>query len=54
MTRRDVASHTTRAETMRRVLELLDERWGGPIGWLETHGFGAEEQAALRARLRDG
>jgi protein-tyrosine phosphatase len=52
MTRRDVASHTTRAETMRRVLELLDERWGGPIGWLETHGFGADEQAALRARLR--
>jgi len=53
MTRRDVASHTPRAESMRRVLELLDERWGGPIGWLETHGFGAEEQAALRARLRD-
>jgi protein-tyrosine phosphatase len=53
MTRRDVASHTTHAETMRRVLELLDERWGGPVGWLETHGFGAEEQAALRARLRD-
>jgi protein-tyrosine phosphatase len=53
MTRRDVASHTTRAETMRRVLELLDERWGGPIGWLEQHGFGADERAALRARLRD-
>ena len=53
MDRRDVASHTTRAETMRRVLELLDERWGGPIGWLETHGFGADERAALRARLRD-
>jgi protein-tyrosine phosphatase len=53
MTSRDVASHTPRAESMRRVLELLDERWGGPIGWLETHGFGAAEQAALRARLRD-
>jgi protein tyrosine/serine phosphatase len=52
MDRRDVASHTTRAETMRRVLEVLDERWGGPIGWLETHGFGPDEQAALRARLR--
>ena len=53
MTRRDVASHTPRAESMRRVLELLDERWGGPVGWLEQHGFGAEEQAALRSRLRD-
>jgi protein-tyrosine phosphatase len=53
MTSRDVASHTPRAESMRRVLELLDERWGGPIGWLDSHGFGAAERAALRARLRD-
>jgi protein-tyrosine phosphatase len=49
---RDVASHTPRAETMDRVLTLLDERFGGPLSWLETHGFGAVEQAALRARLR--
>jgi protein-tyrosine phosphatase len=49
---RDVASHTPRAETMDRVLTLLDERFGGPVGWLETHGFGAGEQAVLRARLR--
>jgi protein-tyrosine phosphatase len=53
MTSRDVASHTPRAASMRRVLELLDERWGGPVGWLDAHGFGADEQAALRARLRD-
>jgi hypothetical protein len=53
MERRDVASHTPRAETMERVLALLDERHGGPVGWLEAHGFGAEEQTALRARLRD-
>jgi protein-tyrosine phosphatase len=52
MTSRDVASHTPRAASMRRVLELLDERWGGPIGWLEANGFGADERAALRARLR--
>jgi protein-tyrosine phosphatase len=51
-TGRDVADHTPRADTMRRVLEILDERDGGPIGWLESHGFGADEQAALRARLR--
>ncbi|SDF75612.1 Protein tyrosine/serine phosphatase [Blastococcus aurantiacus] len=50
---RNTADHAPRRETMDRVLELLDERYGGPIGWLETHGFGADEQAALRARLRD-
>ncbi|MGY1590592.1 tyrosine-protein phosphatase [Geodermatophilus sp. SYSU D00708] len=52
MTTRGVASHTPRAETMDRLLALLDERHGGPVGWLTEHGFGAEEQAALRARLR--
>jgi protein tyrosine/serine phosphatase len=52
MERRDVDSHTPRAETMDRVLTLLDERFGGPIGWLDAHGFGAGEQAALRERLR--
>ena len=53
MESRDVASHTPRAETMARVLTLLDERYGGATGWLEANGFGAGEQAALRARLRD-
>jgi len=53
MDTRDIASHTPRAETMDRVLTLLEERHGGPLGWLESHGFGAEEQAALRSRLRD-
>src|SRR3954471_5174346 len=44
-------SHRPRPETMARVLELLDERsggphgWldersGGPHGWLDAHGFG--------------
>ena len=53
MERRDVASHTPRAETMERVLSLLDERHGGPLGWLAAHGFSGEDRAALRARLRD-
>jgi protein tyrosine/serine phosphatase len=53
MEHRDVATHTPRAETMDRVLTLLDERYGGAVGWLEEHGFGAAERAALRARLRD-
>jgi protein-tyrosine phosphatase len=53
MVSRDIASHTPRAATMDRVLRLLDERYGGASGWLETHGFGPEEQARLRSRLRD-
>jgi protein tyrosine/serine phosphatase len=53
MERRDIARHTPRPETMRRVLALLDERYGGPAGWLREHGFGDADQAALRARLRD-
>jgi protein-tyrosine phosphatase len=53
MARRDIASHTPRAETMRRVLEVVDERFGGPAAWLEAHGFDAEHQRRLRARLRD-
>ena len=52
METRDIASHTPRAETMDRVLTLLDERHGGAVGWLEAHGFGADERATLRARLR--
>ncbi|MGY1710018.1 tyrosine-protein phosphatase [Geodermatophilus sp. SYSU D00758] len=53
MERRDVSVHTPRAETMDRLLTLLDERHGGPLGWLTEHGFGPDEQIALRARLRD-
>jgi len=52
MVQRDIASHTPRAETMDRLLTVLDERFGGPVGWLDAHGFGADERAALRARLR--
>ncbi len=38
--------HRPRAETMERVLELVD-----PHEWLAHHGFGADDAAALRARL---
>jgi protein-tyrosine phosphatase len=44
-------SHRPRAATIDRVLAIIDERWGGARGWLEAHGFGAAEQAALRNRL---
>jgi len=48
---RTLDSHRPRAETMERVLDLIDERHGGPLAWLEHHGFGAADAAALRARL---
>ncbi len=47
----DPYHHAARPESMARVLELLDERFGGPEGWLAEHGFGAGEAAALRGRL---
>jgi protein-tyrosine phosphatase len=44
-------SHRPRADTMRRLLEVLDEQYGGPLGWLATAGFGPADVARLRARL---
>jgi len=46
-------AHRPRARTMQRFLEILDERYGGPLGWLEKAGFGTPDVAALHARLRD-
>jgi protein-tyrosine phosphatase len=48
----DPQHHAARPESMRRVLELLDERHGSPAGWLDAHGFGADAAGRLRARLR--
>jgi hypothetical protein len=50
----DPQHHAARPESMARVLELLDERHGGPAGWLREHGFSDDDAAALRARLADG
>jgi protein-tyrosine phosphatase len=44
-------SHRPRPETMRRFLAHLDERYGGPLGWLATAGFGPDDVARLRSRL---
>jgi protein-tyrosine phosphatase len=44
-------SHRPRAVTMERFLAHLDSRYGGPLGWLESAGFGAEDRARLKARL---
>ena len=44
--------HIPRAETMERVLELVDERFGGAVAWLSEHGFADDDLAGLRERLR--
>jgi hypothetical protein len=47
----DPDRHAPRPESMRRILELLDERHGGAAGWGADHGMERDELAALRARL---
>ena len=50
----DTAEQTPRAETMDAFQTELAARYGGAEGWLAGYGFGADDAAALRARLRDG
>jgi protein-tyrosine phosphatase len=45
------ADDTPRPETMAAFLDELDVRYGGAAEWLAGHGFGADEVAALRAKL---
>ena len=42
-----------RAQTMKRLLEILDQRAGGPIQWVTDAGLTADEQQAIRTRLLD-
>ncbi|MEN3356804.1 MAG: protein-tyrosine phosphatase [Mycobacteriales bacterium] len=44
-------AHRPRPETLRRFLEVLDERAGGPVGWLTAAGFDDADADRLRARL---
>jgi protein-tyrosine phosphatase len=37
--------------TMERLLELVDDRFGGSVAWLSGHGLGAREIERLRHRL---
>ncbi len=46
-------THMPRAEYMSQFLESLDNRFGGPTGWLSVNGWTDEDHRALRARLLD-
>jgi protein tyrosine/serine phosphatase len=45
-------AHVPRPETIERVLAVLDEHHGGPLGWLQRAGFSAADADALRRRLQ--
>ncbi len=48
-----VASQSTPPEVMVLVLQGLDEHYGGVRNWLSDHGWTADDQARLEARLLD-
>jgi protein tyrosine/serine phosphatase len=49
---RPADSHMPHPSTMEKFLTILDERDGGPLGWLRHHGWTDDDTAALRAALR--
>lgn len=49
----DADKHAPKAATMDRLLDALDEEFGGPQAWLRSHGWTDDDAAALRAKLLD-
>ena len=47
----DPQRHAPVPGTIERVLELLDERFGGSAAWLADHGLGSADLEQLRRRL---
>jgi protein-tyrosine phosphatase len=50
---RPADTHRPHAYTMEKFLTILDERHGGPIGWLQRHGWTDDDTTALRTALLD-
>jgi protein-tyrosine phosphatase len=48
---RPADTHMPHAYTMEKFLTILDERHGGPLGWLRRHGWTGDDSTALRAAL---
>ncbi|ACY97964.1 tyrosine-protein phosphatase [Thermomonospora curvata] len=48
---RPADSHLPQATTMEKFLTVLDERFGGTLGWLAEHGWRDGDTAALRESL---
>lgn len=47
----DPQQHAPVPGTMERVLELVDEHFGGSVAWLTAHGLGHHDLQRLRHRL---
>jgi protein-tyrosine phosphatase len=47
----DARKHAPVPGTMERVLELVDERFGGSVAWLSANGLDAPDLERLRRRL---
>ncbi|SDG35140.1 Protein tyrosine/serine phosphatase [Sinosporangium album] len=48
---RPADDHRPRAEYMEQFLGVLDDRYGGPLGWLDAQGWTGQDTRALRSRL---
>jgi hypothetical protein len=47
----DPRAHAPIPGTMERLLELVDEGFGGPAAWLSAHGLSDAELERLRGRM---
>jgi protein-tyrosine phosphatase len=47
----DAQKHAPVPGTMERLLELVDDHFGGSVAWLSTHGLGDGDLERLRRRL---
>jgi len=47
----DAQQHAPVSGTMERLLELVDERFGGSVAWLTSHGLANTDLERLRLRL---
>ncbi|GII91878.1 tyrosine-protein phosphatase [Sinosporangium siamense] len=50
--KRPAEDHRPRAEYMESFLSVVDEKFGGPMNWLDTQGWTRGDTSALQARLR--
>jgi protein tyrosine/serine phosphatase len=48
-----IDKHRPRADTMARLLDALDDAFGGPRQWLRRHGWSETDAERLRAHLLD-
>jgi protein-tyrosine phosphatase len=50
----DPQRHAPLPGTIERMLQLVDERFGGPVAWLHAHGLDEADLERLRRRLAAG